>query len=147
MVSLPLLFPYAFSTGILKTHAMEGALLFGMYRTLNTHITTNRLPTFRSSWYVSGSLDHIGDNLNSSLIGTGKTLLARAIARESGARMMIIKPSDVMDMVSIQPSTTTRLSHIHPSFYKVRWRGREARSQCFHSRSTTIPGGRLHRRD
>ncbi|KAF8321679.1 AAA-domain-containing protein [Clavulina sp. PMI_390] len=29
MVSLPLLYPQAFSTGILKTHAMEGALLFG----------------------------------------------------------------------------------------------------------------------
>jgi SpoVK/Ycf46/Vps4 family AAA+-type ATPase len=32
--------------------------------------------------------------------GTGKTLSIRALARESGARMMIIKPSDVMDMVS-----------------------------------------------
>lgn len=31
--------------------------------------------------------------------GTGKTLSIRALARESGARMMIIKPSDVMDMV------------------------------------------------
>lgn len=31
--------------------------------------------------------------------GTGKTLSVRALARESGARMMIIKPSDVMDMV------------------------------------------------
>ncbi|KZT44070.1 AAA-domain-containing protein [Sistotremastrum suecicum HHB10207 ss-3] len=30
--------------------------------------------------------------------GTGKTLVVRALARESGARMMIIKPSDVMDM-------------------------------------------------
>jgi SpoVK/Ycf46/Vps4 family AAA+-type ATPase len=31
--------------------------------------------------------------------GTGKTLSVRALARESGARMMIVKPSDVMDMV------------------------------------------------
>ena len=30
--------------------------------------------------------------------GTGKTLLVRALARESGARMMIVTPSDVFDM-------------------------------------------------
>jgi ATP-dependent 26S proteasome regulatory subunit len=61
LVSLPLLYPDAFTQGILKTHTMTGALLFG--------------PP-----------------------GTGKTLVVRALARESGARMMIIKPSDVMDM-------------------------------------------------
>ncbi|KAF8343940.1 uncharacterized protein EI90DRAFT_3027608 [Cantharellus anzutake] len=61
IVSLPLLHPEAFATGILKTHSMNGVLLFG--------------PP-----------------------GTGKTLLARAICKESGARMMLIKPSDVMDM-------------------------------------------------
>lgn len=33
--------------------------------------------------------------------GTGKTLSVRALARESGARMMIVKPSDVMDMVRV----------------------------------------------
>ena len=33
--------------------------------------------------------------------GTGKTLSVRALARESGARMMIVKPSDVMDMVGL----------------------------------------------
>ena len=35
--------------------------------------------------------------------GVGKTLLARAVARESGAAMVMIKPSDVMDMVGIPP--------------------------------------------
>lgn len=54
--------------------------------------------------------------------GTGKTLSIRALARESGARMMIIKPSDVMDMVSnllvmIKCLLTSSL---------VRRRGREA---------------------
>ncbi|GJJ12095.1 hypothetical protein Clacol_006336 [Clathrus columnatus] len=61
LVSLPLLHPQAFAHGILKQHAMTGALLFG--------------PP-----------------------GTGKTLVVRALARESGARMLLIKPSDVMDM-------------------------------------------------
>jgi ATP-dependent 26S proteasome regulatory subunit len=40
--------------------------------------------------------------------GTGKTLVVRALARESGARMLIIKPSDVMDMV--------RGSHLSASY-------------------------------
>ncbi|KZV86561.1 AAA-domain-containing protein [Exidia glandulosa HHB12029] len=61
LVSLPLLHPAAFSSGVLKQHTMTGALLFG--------------PP-----------------------GTGKTLLVRALARESGARMMIVTPSDVFDM-------------------------------------------------
>ncbi|KAF8522235.1 AAA-domain-containing protein [Hysterangium stoloniferum] len=61
MVSLPLLYPQAFTHGILKQYAMSGALLFG--------------PP-----------------------GTGKTLIVRALAKESGTRMLMIKPSDVMDM-------------------------------------------------
>ncbi|KAH7107488.1 AAA-domain-containing protein [Auriculariales sp. MPI-PUGE-AT-0066] len=61
LVSLPLLYPAAFTSGVLKQHTMTGALLFG--------------PP-----------------------GTGKTLLVRALARESGARMMIVTSSDVMDM-------------------------------------------------
>ncbi|KAG8681323.1 hypothetical protein FRC08_015712, partial [Ceratobasidium sp. 394] len=59
MISLPLLCPDEFKTGILKRHTMSGALLFG--------------PP-----------------------GTGKTLLAQALAKESGARMISIKPSDIL---------------------------------------------------
>lgn len=35
---------------------------------------------------------------SSFFIGTGKTLLVRALAREAGCRMLVISPSDVMDM-------------------------------------------------
>lgn len=31
--------------------------------------------------------------------GTGKTLVVRALAKEAGCRMMVVSPSDVMDMV------------------------------------------------
>ncbi|KAH0827089.1 hypothetical protein J3R83DRAFT_4775 [Lanmaoa asiatica] len=61
LVSLPLLHPAAFQTGILKEHAMTGCLLFG--------------PP-----------------------GTGKTLVVRALAKEAGCRMLMVSPSDVMDM-------------------------------------------------
>ncbi|KAG8728659.1 hypothetical protein FRC11_010507 [Ceratobasidium sp. 423] len=60
LVSLPLICPDAFQTGLLKEHNMTGALFFG--------------PP-----------------------GTGKTHLARAIAKESGAHMISVKPSDIMD--------------------------------------------------
>lgn len=68
MVSLPLLYPKAFTEGVLKSHSMTGALLLG--------------PP-----------------------GVGKTLLARAVAKESGARMLMVKPSDVMDMVGLISSS------------------------------------------
>ncbi|KAI5990583.1 hypothetical protein EDC04DRAFT_3148762 [Pisolithus marmoratus] len=61
LVSLPLLYPTAFQTGILREHAMAGCLLFG--------------PP-----------------------GTGKTLIVRALAKEAGSRMLMVSPSDVMDM-------------------------------------------------
>lgn len=61
MVTLPLLYPEAFNSGILAQHTTTGALLFG--------------PP-----------------------GTGKSHLIRALARESGARMLAIQPSDVNDM-------------------------------------------------
>lgn len=67
IVSLPLLHPTAFQSGILKDHSMTGCLLFG--------------PP-----------------------GTGKTLVVRALAKEAGSRMLLVQPSDVMDMVSRFPN-------------------------------------------
>lgn len=32
--------------------------------------------------------------------GTGKTLVVRALAKEAGCRMLMVSPSDVMDMAS-----------------------------------------------
>ncbi|KAF9001481.1 P-loop containing nucleoside triphosphate hydrolase protein, partial [Cyathus striatus] len=60
IVSLPLLFPTAFKSGVLAKEAIGGVLLYG--------------PP-----------------------GTGKTLVCRAVAKECGARMLAIKPSDIMD--------------------------------------------------
>ncbi|KAJ1307086.1 hypothetical protein OPQ81_001204 [Rhizoctonia solani] len=60
LVSLRLVCPKAFHTGILKRYNMSGALLFG--------------PP-----------------------GTGKTHLVKAIAKESGARMISIRPTDILD--------------------------------------------------
>ena len=31
--------------------------------------------------------------------GTGKTLVVRALAKEAGCRMLVVSPSDIMDMV------------------------------------------------
>ncbi|KAK7051195.1 hypothetical protein VNI00_004695 [Paramarasmius palmivorus] len=61
IVSLPLLHPHHFQTGILSREALSGALLYG--------------PP-----------------------GTGKTMVCRALACESGAQMLLVKPSDVLDM-------------------------------------------------
>ncbi|QRV79007.1 AAA family ATPase [Ceratobasidium sp. AG-Ba] len=61
MVSLPLICPEEFQSGLLKQYTMSGALLFG--------------PP-----------------------GTGKTLFAQALAKESGARMISVKPSDILHM-------------------------------------------------
>lgn len=33
--------------------------------------------------------------------GTGKTLVVRALAKEAGCRMLMVSPSDVMDMVCL----------------------------------------------
>ncbi|RDB26757.1 putative AAA domain-containing protein C16E9.10c [Hypsizygus marmoreus] len=60
IVSLPLLYPVAFKTGILRQEGMGGVLLYG--------------PP-----------------------GTGKTMVCRALAGECKARMIQIKPSDVLD--------------------------------------------------
>ncbi|KAF9255173.1 AAA-domain-containing protein [Marasmius fiardii PR-910] len=58
IVSLPLLYPHHYKSGILSRETLPGALLYG--------------PP-----------------------GTGKTMVCRALACESGARMLLIKPSDV----------------------------------------------------
>lgn len=60
--------------------------------------------------------------------GTGKTLIVRALAKEAGSRMLMVSPSDVMDMVS-------HSLYPHPLSYRippntVRWRRREARPRC-----------------
>ncbi|QRW09736.1 AAA family ATPase [Ceratobasidium sp. AG-Ba] len=59
-VSLPLLYPEAFQSGILKDQTNTGALLFG--------------PT-----------------------GTGKALVVKALAKESGARMLTVNPSIIVN--------------------------------------------------
>lgn len=79
MVSLPLLYPKAFTEGVLKSHSMTGALLLG--------------PP-----------------------GVGKTLLARAVARESGARMLMVKPSGK----SMKPS----LEHIADGLLRCHGHGK-----------------------
>ncbi|ESK85782.1 mitochondrial aaa [Moniliophthora roreri MCA 2997] len=61
IISLPLLHPQHFQTGILSREALSGALLYG--------------PP-----------------------GTGKTMVCRALACESDAQMLLVKPSDVYDM-------------------------------------------------
>ncbi|KAG9124196.1 hypothetical protein FRC07_012461 [Ceratobasidium sp. 392] len=61
MISLPLLCPDEFNSGILKQFTLAGAILYG--------------PP-----------------------GTGKTLFAQALAKESGSRMISIKPSDILHM-------------------------------------------------
>ncbi|KIJ24972.1 hypothetical protein M422DRAFT_194063, partial [Sphaerobolus stellatus SS14] len=60
IVSLPLLYPSAFTSGVLGRESIGGILLYGP-------------------------------------LGTGKTLLCRAVAQECGAKMLYIKPSDVQD--------------------------------------------------
>lgn len=39
--------------------------------------------------------------------GTGKTLVVRALAKEAGCRMLMVSPSDVMDMVRLLPCSFT----------------------------------------
>ncbi|KAG9073439.1 hypothetical protein FS749_015191, partial [Ceratobasidium sp. UAMH 11750] len=71
MVSLPLLCPEEFQSGLLKQYTISGALLFG--------------PP-----------------------GTGKTLFAQALAKESGARMIAIKPSDILHKYVGEPERLVR---------------------------------------
>jgi SpoVK/Ycf46/Vps4 family AAA+-type ATPase len=61
IVTLPLLYPQYFNTGVLAKEAIGGILLYG--------------PP-----------------------GTGKTMLCRALAKSSRAKMLHVKPSDINDM-------------------------------------------------
>lgn len=107
IVSLPLLHPDAFSHGILKQHAMTGALLFG--------------PP-----------------------GTGKTLVVRALAKESGSRMLLIKPSDVMDMVCFHEPFCVFYPLYIVKFLVCR-RGRKISSIRFFPSKTAVAVCRLFR--
>jgi SpoVK/Ycf46/Vps4 family AAA+-type ATPase len=73
--------------------------------TIDSIRTIVSLPLLHPSAFGYGILKQ--HTMNGALLfgapGTGKTLSIRALARESGARMMIIKPSDVMDMVRHVP--------------------------------------------
>ncbi|CAG7846441.1 Protein MSP1 AltName: Full=Tat-binding homolog 4 [Serendipita indica DSM 11827] len=68
--------------------------------TIDSIRTIVSLPLLEPTAFSYGVLKQHG--MNGALLfgapGTGKTLSVRALARESGARMMIVKPSDVMDM-------------------------------------------------
>ncbi|KAG8809356.1 hypothetical protein FRC17_003481 [Serendipita sp. 399] len=68
--------------------------------TIDSIRTIVSLPLLRPDAFSYGILKQ--HSMNGALLfgapGTGKTLSIRALAKESGARMIIIKPSDVMDM-------------------------------------------------
>lgn len=105
IVSLPLLHPAAFQSGILKDHSMTGCLLFG--------------PP-----------------------GTGKTLVVRALAKEAGSRMLLVQPSDVMDMVSAPSNRVIWYLFIinlkiNFGYRLVLWRSRETRTGCLRPREKT----------
>jgi ATP-dependent 26S proteasome regulatory subunit len=61
--------------------------------------TTVSLPLLHPSAFKFGILgrEAIGGVLLYGPPGTGKTMVCRALARECGARMLQLKPSDIMD--------------------------------------------------
>ncbi|KAF8992623.1 P-loop containing nucleoside triphosphate hydrolase protein [Cyathus striatus] len=68
-------------------------------KTVDTLRTITSLRLRFPSAFTSGVLsrESMGGVLLYGPPGTGKTMVCRAVARESGARMLVIKPSDVMD--------------------------------------------------
>jgi SpoVK/Ycf46/Vps4 family AAA+-type ATPase len=71
--------------------------------------------------------------------GTGKTLSVRALARESGARMMMIKPSDVMDMVRFPLTFCNPFIHQSPMFStSVRVKSSCEQSSVLHAKSLRV---------
>ena len=65
--------------------------------------------------------------------GTGKTLVVRALAKEAGCRMLVVSPSDVMDMVRREfpyacVSVSDSLPGISTSEKARSWSGRSSRS-------------------
>jgi ATP-dependent 26S proteasome regulatory subunit len=106
--------PGSLSTTFSQVHLPE--------HTIDSVRTIVSLPLLHPAAFQQGILKEHG--MTGCLLfgppGTGKTLVVRALAKEAGCRMMIISPSDVMDMV--RSPRFLSLSLANPTSYLVRWR-------------------------